>query len=305
MPPKRSDKPCGQYILAYKGSNTIVDAMKAIRTGNMSVRKAAAHFNKPRSTLADRASGRILDEATPGRKPVIPVVVESKLVGHATELAEKGFGISRRQLLVKTVELCKSAKIYTPFKNGVPGKAWWNGLERRHSEIAIRRPEKLGTVKARMLNREVVNTYVSTLKTTMDKLQLHDKPNLVWNCDESGKQLEHTPVKVTAGKGSKSVVMKTANSRSTISILASVNAAGQSIPPMLEVKGKPQNSIYGYNVAAAPPETVFTYQKNAWMAGELVLDWFKQVFLKYCGGERQQLLILDGHSSHQTCELLK
>jgi len=40
------------------------------------------------------------------------------------------------------------------------------------------------------------------------------------------------------------------------------------------------------------------------MDDSLGLQWFEEVFLKNCGPERPQLLILDGHSSHETLGLL-
>jgi hypothetical protein len=33
-------------------------------------------------------------------------------------------------------------------------------------------------------------------------------------------------------------------------------------------------------------------------------QWFNDVFIKFCGPARPQLLILDGHSSHETLAIL-
>jgi hypothetical protein len=51
--------------------------------------------------------------------------------------------------------------------------------------------------------------------------------------------------------------------------------------------------------------TVFAFQENGWMTEELGEKWFRDVFLKQCGPERPQLLLLDGHSSHETLGLLE
>lgn len=305
MPNKKINDRRGAYMLPYKGSTKVQDAVRAIRSGTLSIRAAAAYYSVPKSTLADRVSGKIAIDAKPGRKPVIPAEVEQKIVHQVTGLAECGFGMSRNNLLIKSGELCKQANITTPFTNGTPGKSWWKGMKNRHPELTIRKPEKLGSLRARMLNREVVGHYFDSLGDLINKLNLQNKPSMIWNCDETGKQLEHTPVRVVAKKGSKAVVGRTSNSRANISILACVNASGDRMPPMLVVKGKTTKSLYGYNVEQAPPGTVFTFQKNAWMDGTIGLEWFSKVFMKNCGNERPQLLILDGHSSHETLELLE
>ncbi|WAR04799.1 hypothetical protein MAR_020660 [Mya arenaria] len=44
--------------------------------------------------------------------------------------------------------------------------------------------------------------------------------------------------------------------------------------------------------------------KNGWMDDDIGERWFDEVFLQFCGPERPQLLILDGHSSHETLGIL-
>jgi hypothetical protein len=74
---------------------------------------------------------------------------------------------------------------------------------------------------------------------------------------------------------------------------------------MLVVKGKTMKCLDAYNVKAAPEDTCWAYQSNAYMEDTLGTEWFQEVFLNNCGRERPQLLILDSHSSHEVLELLK
>jgi hypothetical protein len=74
---------------------------------------------------------------------------------------------------------------------------------------------------------------------------------------------------------------------------------------MVIVKGKTSASLHGLTVGEAPAGTVFAFQENGWMTEELGEKWFRDVFLKQCGPERPQLLLLDGHSSHETLGLLE
>ena len=44
----------------------------------------------------------------------------------------------------------------------------------------------------------------------------------------------------------------------------------------------------------------YTYYEGAWMEDILGEIWFREHFVKCCGTERPQVLILDSHSSHET-----
>lgn len=54
-----------------------------------------------------------------------------------------------------------------------------------------------------------------------------------------------------------------------------------------------------------PPRTHWTYQQNAWTEDILGVEWFCNIFLKGCGEHRPQILILDGHHSHEVLGLIE
>jgi len=74
---------------------------------------------------------------------------------------------------------------------------------------------------------------------------------------------------------------------------------------MLVVKGKTTCCLHGFNTDAAPIGTMWEFQQNGWMTDVIGEKWFKQVFLANCGPHRPQLLILDGHSSHESLAILE
>lgn len=302
MPKKYVPLQKGPY--AKHNYDDMEKAVQCVREGKLSVRKAAEKFKIAKSTLGDRVKGKTAINAKSGRNPVIPSEIENNIVETTVKGAERGFGLGRKQMLNRIGSLCKKYKI-SGFKNGTPSKHVWYSLKSRHPELTLRKPEKLGTVRARMLNEVVVQKYFNDLRKIITELNLTEKPAYIWNCDETGKQLEHTPVRVVAAKGTKNVVGRTSNDRSHITIMACVNAAGGRMPPMVIVKGKTAKSLFGYNTAAAPPNTVWSFQEKAWMNEELCEKWFRNVFLQHCGPQRPQLLILDGHGSHETLALLQ
>lgn len=160
-------------------------------------------------------------------------------------------------------------------------------------------------MRARALNPEVVRKYFDDLASIFEELGLANKPEQVWNWDESGFNFEHQPVKVVAEKGSKTVVSRTSSKSSNLTVIACVNAAGTAMPPLLITKGKTSKSIHGFNTDMAPEGTVWAYQENGWINDDIGELWFQEVFLKHCGEQRPQLLVLDGHSSHENKPILE
>lgn len=280
----------------------LTDAVQACENG-MSIRKAAKTFQIPKSTIADRISGRFPVNVTHGRPCAIPHEIESKIVECVKIAAERGIGLSRKQVILRANVLCQRLNIKTSYPNFKAGKNWFEGLKKRHN-LVLKKPEPLGSTRARMMNRQVVGKYFDTLGNILSSLGLHDHPQYVWNCDETSKNFEHQPVRVIARRGA-NVVGKTSSKSSNITIMACVNAAGCAMPPMFVVKGKTFRSVHGFNTDAAPSNATWAFQQNGWMDDELGEQWFNGVFLKHCGAHRPQLLILDGHSSHESLAILE
>lgn len=298
-----------KYVYTKRGKTQNYDrqalekAVCAVKDGSLSVRKAAEQFGVPKSTIGDRISGKHELHVKNGRPPCIPREIEEKIV-HALKIAaRRGIGLTRRQVLSRTNLLCKRMKIGSGYKKFKAGKDWFEGLKKRHAGIVIRKPEKLGTARARMMNREVIGRYFDDLQTLLEGLGLEDKPAKIWNCDEIGKNFEHEPVKVVAAKG-ESCLSRTSSKSTNITVMACVNAAGERMPPMFVVKGKTCKSLYGFNTEVAPKGSRWAFQSNGWMDDTLGERWFNDIFLKNCGPDRPQLLILDGHSSHETLGML-
>lgn len=280
-------------------------ALAAVKTNQMSIRAAAKEFSVPKSTLSDRLTGKVAENASPGKQTVFPLEVENDIAQKIKEAGKMGFGITRAHLCMKVSRLAMAMKLKTPFRNGIPGKDWVDGFKKRHPDVSLRSPTPLNSVRARMLNAEVTAKYFKDLGSTINDLNLQNSPNRIWNIDETNVSLTHKPAKVLAETGQRNVPGRVGNCRDGVTVLACINAAGGDVPPLVIVKGQTDKAVRAYNVSLGPYGTKYTYQKKAWMEDTLGITWFKDHFLKHCGPERPQLILLDSHSSHETLGLIE
>lgn len=85
----------------------MVKATAAVRAGEMSERKAADHFCVPRSSLQDRLKDKCEIKPRLGRRPLLSMDDEVKLVDYACNRAALGIGFGKRQFLEFATALAK------------------------------------------------------------------------------------------------------------------------------------------------------------------------------------------------------
>ena len=99
-------------------------AVSMVRSGKLNLRAASKHYKVPRSTISDRITGKISPGSVPGTAPAVPVHIERLVTEKLMTISDRGFGISRQNLLLKIGSICGQLKIKTPFKDGIPC-AWF------------------------------------------------------------------------------------------------------------------------------------------------------------------------------------
>ena len=114
--------------------------------------------------------------------------------------------------------------------------------------------------------------------------------------------LQHKTSKVVSTKGTKKVRQVSSGNKTQITVLGCASATGQVIPPMVVFTGKHFNHMLSRGEV---PGTLYGMSPNGWMDQELFSSWFFSHFLKHAVSERPLMLILDGHCSQFTLELVK
>ena len=107
-------------------------AVAAVINGNMSQRKAVAFYNVPRTTLQDRLRSGSVVKPKLGRKPLLSMDDETKLVDYACNRDELGIGFGTREFLRYAGDLAKKRRL--AFKCGMPSQKWWRLVKKRHGQ---------------------------------------------------------------------------------------------------------------------------------------------------------------------------
>ncbi|XP_047132601.1 uncharacterized protein LOC124811286 [Hydra vulgaris] len=123
--------------------------------------------------------------------------------------------------------------------------------------------------------------------------------------DEIGMQLEHKARHVVARKGSKYIQSRTSGNKKIITVICCLNAAGQVIPPHIIGKGKTVRTLYGFDTENAPSGATWSVSEKGWTKRGIAELWFEKTFLPNIGSARPQILILDGHDSHNFVEMIE
>ena len=264
-------------------------AFSAVVSEGMSVRKAASEYNVPKSSLADRVSGRVMPGTKSGPPMYLTVSEETELVQFLTRCAGIGYGKSRKEVIALVQRILDKKGILKMVTNG-----WWESFCHRHPNISLRSGASLSLARARASDPEMVSRYFDLLERTLKENDLIGKPGQVFNMDESGMPLDPKTPKVVAEQGSTTVVVGSGN-KSQVTIVGCCSAAGFCMPPMVIWDRKtlaPQLTI------GEVPGTIYGLSGSGWMDMELFDMWFQNHFLRYAPSARPILLLLDGHSSH-------
>ena len=139
-----------------------------------------------------------------------------------------------------------------------------------------RKPQSLQMVRAKAATREVVDHwFIECLKPALEKLNLLDKPHLIFNVDESGLPLSGRPNHVLVRRGMKSPQALIGRSgRENITIQSCISASGQLLPPYVVYTGK---YLMASSTERGPIGTCYSVSENGWMTKPTYIDWFKSV----------------------------
>ena len=296
--PRQQRQVCSSTSWSFQQLQATMDAVE----DGAALKTAARFYGIPPSTLSDWISGRSLTGKR-GPPSVLSTEEENALEDYMVQMADYGHPLSMEQLRLKVALLTQERP--TPFTNGIPGPAWARWFKKRHPNLALRQSQGLDVARAKGLCPTNVSTFYANLQELYEK---HDyPPERIWNCDESGAQAgRNGGGRVWAKRGSRSVHSVIPNEHEWLTVLTCINAAGESVPGFYIFKGKRIKRNY---IIHCEDGATMAMQPEAWMTQFLFSNWITHFIncLSTRGGvshERRHLLIVDGHNSHVTLEVV-
>jgi hypothetical protein len=236
-PVSEEKKVRGKYYSKYNELE-LQNALNEIANCDLSVGEASKKFNIPLRTLRDRVNGK--HNSKHGNSTTLKAGDEKELAEYILNLASLGSPLTKQQILKSAGEIAALDPDETKhFKNNLPSSGWLLGFMKRNPEIAKRTPEALGKASAIHTAEDFLKFFTSVWDY-FDKnniLYLLERPELWWNADESGFELNPIPKKVYAAKGTKSVHMiERGNPKANVTATYCVSGTGEMIEPLLTFK---------------------------------------------------------------------
>jgi hypothetical protein len=193
-----------------------------------------------------------------------------------------------------------------PFCEGIPGGGWMRGWRHRHPKLTLQVSQALETARARSLCRDNVKSFYDNLVTLYN---LHNySPDRIWNCDESWAQVgKNWGGVVIARTGARRVHSIVPDQREWLSVLVCINAADVAIPSFYIFRGKRFGQNYIRHCKAS---ATMAMQPRAWMTSYLFSAWMLRFIdlvrvSNPISPDHQHLLILDGHISYVSVEVVQ
>ena len=276
---------------------TMSKAINAVVQEGMTVRRAATVYAVPKSTLADRVSGRIIHGSSSGVSKFLTDEEEEELVAFILGSASIGYSKTIKEILALVQGTLEARGVHKVVSYG-----WWESFRRRHPNLTLRVSSSLSKSRLLASNRLVLDHYFDLLEETLEENGLKDKPYQVFNMDETGMPLDMKPLKTVHSVGEKNPYTLSSGNKSQITVVGCVNAGGQYLPPMVIWDRK---NLKPELTEGELPQTIYGLSKKGWMDQELFERWFRQLFLRCAPAARPLALLLDGHSSHYSPSAIK
>lgn len=218
-----------------------IDAVKRGET----YRSAATKHHIPKSTLWEHVN-RPKTGKQRARRACLTTVEEKQILDLVLRFADKGYPLNRQHLReaasVVIISLPTERQNQLPFKNATPGNWWIRSFYSRHKEqLKYAMPRQQEGKRFRAMNADALTSHFAQLVELRKTYCLSDSH--VWNLDETGI----SPGRDVRGKvrqrcffrrdGATDVQLATFSYSDRITVLPSINAAGDLGPCLFIFKG--------------------------------------------------------------------
>lgn len=158
-----------------------------MRKNKLSVKKAAAKNNIPRSNLQDRINDRVPEnKQRSGPNPFLTTQEESVLTNWCLDLAKCGFPVKYDELVTSVKILLDKTKRITSFPKNKPGRTWLRSFYKRNPVLAKKQAKSISKGRA-VVTEESIRKWFRDLENYLIEIghrDVLDDPKRILNKDE-------------------------------------------------------------------------------------------------------------------------
>jgi hypothetical protein len=211
----------------------IISAIQAIKNNpQLSVRRVAADYNVPRSTLQTRLNGVPFRRDTIANSRTMTELEEQTIVEYVLDLDSRGFSPATAHIEDMANNLRKSRDAPRV------GTRWAQRFVNRRQELKIRWNRPYDYQRALCEDPDIIRGWFRLVANTIAKYGIRDED--IYNFDETGfmmGKITANMVVTSAKRRGKAKRLQQGN-REWVSVIQAICANGWAIPPVMVVAGK-------------------------------------------------------------------
>ena len=272
-------------------------AVEALKSG-LSLRKAANAFGVPVVTL-HRKKDNLDVNSKPGPSTVFTQEEEAKIVNWIIYRGERGYPVTKTELLDCVQKYVNHSKKATPFNENRPGRHWYEAFRKRHPELTIRTAQHLSLTRAAVTREDLMEWFQQIENYLQSNNLIHISPDRVFNCDETSMLLCPDSERVLTRRGVRAAYKVIDDRKESLTTLFTYSAAGTRVPPMLMFAYA--EKVPKVIIQNTPKDWGIGISENGWTTAETFYEYVTNVFYPWLlkeGIEFPVILYLDNHSSH-------
>lgn len=299
--------------------NDIQRALLDINNGNGSIRTVAERYGMKKSMLHKR----IMKLKQSNVVPIIDIPVnsyqfsskysvrqvfskeeETRLADYLVHSSKLQYGLTYYQVRQFAYSYAMKLERRVPeswIQNKIAGIDWMKAYMKRHSFLALRKPESTSMARNTAFNQNTVNSFFDNLEEVMNKYNFtSDK---IVNVDESGVNTVVQMPKIISQAGCKQVGQAVSGERGEqVTFVGIIVANGNAIPPAYIF---PRVRFKETFMLGAPEGSIGISSPSGWMTREGFVEVAKQIkkFTNACP-ENPVLVLMDNHDTHSSLELI-
>jgi hypothetical protein len=294
------------YKLSPGKGQRVRKALFEVRSRNVSIRQAARDNQLSFSYIQRRAEGGVEVDSRCGPEPFFQAHEESAFATYLSEMALRGMGLTPGEFLDLIQTYLRREKRTNPFTDDRPGYGWYYAFMARNAAVLETRKEVPLEASRAKVTPHAVDLWFEEFAAFLSSKHLLDKPQRIWNADESGFSMGSKPGSVIGPNRASNPEpiphLSGGATKQRLTVMYCGSAEGQMMPPFF-VYPQPVPTAYNPMLGSKRGSTV-VYTKKGWM-NAVNFHRFLEHFHANAGTERPVLLLIDSVSSHVDIDVFR